>query len=689
MDVSEEGGVTLLRYAPCHSNKPAQPSQAQSAVSRGKEKLLTRLRRRSRSAPRTRNKSERDSKEDPNRGNNTAPNNRDSIIYEANGERVKNSEGGSRRRARPESVELVGFSTTSALSIPSLQHSNNNNNQYSQNRRAGNVPTTNKTSAELKEERKQRHFEMNNGGNSNGGSRRPSQNSDKYNMNNNHNNNMNGVYPRHFAEFSNPADSLLSSMKLSASSDLLAAERERMVAQRQLFQQAVGFGRSSDIVNQFWKEREDRFRRLTCGGGGVGTGIPPPGGTSYVGPGGGGTLLPPPPGYSSGGIYPPPPGYGGMGEGGGAGAFLRGSESKLSVVYPEYNNINSTTSSSNTSSRPGAEWGTTFPHNTDNRSATASSDSRLEASTSLPGDTGGHSSLTGASAAPNSFPGEQRNTCLPGEQVNNSNPIPSDQTFASYSSKQYDLGASDGGEGNNNVHSNNSVNQVKSEASAKPRERIIPIQVLDSPMLPPRRTIPEAEQQLAQPQPGQINQQQQQIQQGSQLQQQLQQGSQQQPHLLSEDSSTQQQPFDLTTGFPSIFNDLKLSDRHPLFEHGRITSNIPAAFGRISSNLGDDISALRSGIRDSFFGMQSNFGKFPTFGPILPEDSLNLSPHTRRNGPAAHKKRLQKRHPSGQKAPYRYSLIIHIFYIGINKSFFQCFKFEYNSVYSNLKFDLN
>ena len=96
-------------------------------------------------------------------------------------------------------------------------------------------------------------------------------------------------------------------------------------------------------------------------------------------------------------------------------------------------------------------------------------------------------------------------------------------------------------------------------------------------------------------------------------------------------------------GFPSIFNDLKLSDRHPLFEHGRLSANIPAAFGRIS-NLGDDFSALRSGLRDSFFGMQSNFGKFPTFGPILPEDSLNLSPHTRRNGgAAAHKKRIQKR----------------------------------------------
>ena len=62
-------------------------------------------------------------------------------------------------------------------------------------------------------------------------------------------------------------------------------------------------------------------------------------------------------------------------------------------------------------------------------------------------------------------------------------------------------------------------------------------------MLPPRRTLPEADQQ--------------QIQQQQHFHQQQ----------LSDDAS--QQPFDLTTGFPSIFNDLKLSDRHPLFEHSR------------------------------------------------------------------------------------------------------------------------
>lgn len=675
MDVSEEGGVTLLRYAPC-SNSPAtafnshnsQASAVATAVSRGKEKLLTRLRRRSRSAPRNRTKSEREA---PEKDRIAAANHRDSIIYEANGERVKNSEGGSRRKgSRPESVELVGFSTASITSLlppnsaaqncPNPTSQANHIVQYNTSRRAaGNVPTTNKTSAELKEERKLRNLEMNGGSATvnGGGARRPSQNSDSK-LNGAANNNS-LMYQRHFTEYPHPSDSLKSSLKLSASSDLLlAAERERLIAQNRqlLFNQAAaamgsGFGRSSaDIVNQFWKEREERFRRLAHHPHpnfqpppphpaysqhpfytrGVGEGQLPPHSQSY---------------YNNGGIYPPPPPGYGLGEdlvgGGNVGAFLRGSESKLGggvsgcMSLSESNN----TTTSVTSAKPsGAETRSLVSHCHNNSEPVTHSSAANDIVSSR---------LYSAKSEPR----------LELSYSTNSLPSDANESF-SYSSKHYDLGhnssllsetSDNGDQVKNNVDNqvNNSTNSSLNSgetATNRPRERIIPIQVLDSPMLPPRRTLPESEQQLAAAQ------------------------------QLPDDSAAanNRQPFDLSNGFPSLFNDLKLSaDRHgaanSIFENGgpvgRLSSaaNIPAAaFGRLSSNLGlsEDISALRSGIRDSFFGMQSNFGKFPTFGPILPEDSLNLSPHTRRNGggASAHKKRIQKRHNgagNGQKAPYR------------------------------------
>ena len=132
-------------------------------------------------------------------------------------------------------------------------------------------------------------------------------------------------------------------------------------------------------------------------------------------------------------------------------------------------------------------------------------------------------------------------------------------------------------------------------ATSDRRERVIPIQVLNEPMLPRL---------------------------GSEFQ-----------------GGAVPDPAPSCPPLPSLFSDLKLDPRHPTFDHPRLTAG-GFALGRLGTAFGDDISAFRSGIRDSFFGIP-NFGKFPSFGPILAGDSLNLSPHTRRPNAEA-KKRLQK-----------------------------------------------
>ena len=144
------------------------------------------------------------------------------------------------------------------------------------------------------------------------------------------------------------------------------------------------------------------------------------------------------------------------------------------------------------------------------------------------------------------------------------------------------------------------VNGTSSEPS---RERVIPIQILDEPMLP----------------------------------------------RLARGSSQEGAP-PATTPLPSLFADLKLeatAARSSPFDHPRLTAN----FGRLGTAFGDDLLAFKSGIRESLFSMP-NFGKFPSFGPILPGDSVNLSPINRRSGSAAGKKRLQKSKSSADKPSF-------------------------------------
>jgi len=146
------------------------------------------------------------------------------------------------------------------------------------------------------------------------------------------------------------------------------------------------------------------------------------------------------------------------------------------------------------------------------------------------------------------------------------------------------------------------VNGTSSEPS---RERVIPIQILDEPMLP----------------------------------------------RLARGSSQEGAP-PATTPLPSLFADLKLeatAARSSPFDHPRLAAN----FGRLGTAFGDDLLAFKSGIRESLFGMP-NFGKFPSFGPILPGDSVNLSPINRRSGSAAGKKRLQKSKSSADKPSFGY-----------------------------------
>ena len=143
--------------------------------------------------------------------------------------------------------------------------------------------------------------------------------------------------------------------------------------------------------------------------------------------------------------------------------------------------------------------------------------------------------------------------------------------------------------------SDKSCEGLQEEFPSSRQGRIIPIQLINEPMLPRLDSI--------------------------------QHGGVEQTTLLHPDLSP------ILSSVPSLFSDLKLDSRSSL-EHARFASNF--GFGK----FGDDISAFRNGIRESFFGFQ-NFGKFPSFGPLLPGDSLNLSPHTRRQGLRG-KKRLQK-----------------------------------------------
>ena len=90
MEAGSEG-VTLLRYGPRTTRKPNAPTSLKK-----QEKFPFRLRRRSRSAPRTR--ADRKSSEDSDKP----------ITYKANGERLTNSDSPLDKK-NPQ-VQLVGFS---------------------------------------------------------------------------------------------------------------------------------------------------------------------------------------------------------------------------------------------------------------------------------------------------------------------------------------------------------------------------------------------------------------------------------------------------------------------------------------------------------------------------------------------------------------------------------------------------